>query len=191
MMKKIMRCLFVLFFLAMSTYTASAVIRPLSEGDLLPEIVLDVPKVLDQKKYLGLSSETTFTIPQIKASVVIVEIFSMYCPYCQAEAPSINELYYKLQNDSSLGGKFKLIGIGAGNTAFEVEHFRNTYKIPFPLFSDDDFSIHKKIGEVRTPYFFAVGINKDGTHQILYSHQGHIDNHDQLIKLLIQRAGLK
>jgi thiol-disulfide isomerase/thioredoxin len=175
----------------MFTCTASAVTKPPSEGDLLPEIVLTVPQILDQQKYLGLSSETTFTIPQIKASVVIVEIFSMYCPFCQAEAPALNELYYKIQNNSSLKDRFKLIGIGAGNTTFEVEHFRNTYKIPFPLFPDDDFSIHKKIGDVRTPYFFAIGINKDGTHRILYSHQGRLKNHDQFINMLLQRAGLK
>jgi thiol-disulfide isomerase/thioredoxin len=108
---------------------------PPSEGGFLPDIVLSVPQNSDQKKYLGLSGEATFTIPQINASVVIVEIFSMYCPYCQAEAPSLNKLYYRIQNDRRLVGRFKLIGIGAGNTAFEVEYFRNTYKIPlsFPM----------------------------------------------------------
>jgi thiol-disulfide isomerase/thioredoxin len=190
-MNKIIRHLLVLFFLVMFAAAASAVTKPPSEGDLLPEIVLTGPKTLDQQKYLGLSSENTFTIPQIKANVVIVEIFSMYCPYCQAEAPSLNELYHKIQNNRSLKDRFKLIGIGAGNTTFEVENFRNIYKIPFPLFPDDDFSIHKKIGEVRTPYFFAVGINKDGTSRILYSHPGRLENHDQLIKILLQRAGLK
>jgi len=180
-----------MFFLVMFTAMASAVTKPPSEGGVLPEIVLTGPKILDQQKYLGLSGENTFTIPQIKASVVIVEIFSMYCPYCQAEAPSLNELYYKIQNNSSLKDHFKLIGIATGNSTFEVEHFRSTYQIPFPLFPDDDFSIHKKIGQVRTPYFFAVGINKDGTHRILYSHEGRLENHDQLIKLLLQRAGLK
>jgi len=191
MTSKIVRHLLVLSFIAGFSYTASAVTGPPSEGGFLPDIVLSVPQNSDQKKYLGLSGEATFTIPQINASVVIVEIFSMYCPYCQAEAPSLNKLYYKIQNDRRLVGRFKLIGIGAGNTAFEVEYFRNTYKIPFPLFPDDDFSIHKKIGEVRTPYFIAVGINKNGTYRILYSHPGRLGNHDRFIKMLLQRAGLK
>jgi len=190
-MNKMIRCLLVLFFLVMFTGTASSGTKPPSEGDLLPEIVLTVPQILGQQKYLGLSGKTPFTIPQIKARVVIVEIFSMYCPYCQAEAPALNQLYDKIQNNSSLKDRFKLIGIGVGNTPFEVEHFRNTYKIPFPLFPDEDFSIHKKIGEVRTPHFFAVGINKDGTHRILYSHQGRLENHDQFIHMLLQRAGSK
>jgi peroxiredoxin len=170
---------------------AAAATKPPTEGDLLPEIVLSIPQNLDHQKYLGFSGEGTFTIPQIKTSIVIVEIFSMYCPYCQAEAPALNEMYYKIQGNSSLKDRIKLIGIGAGNTTFEVEHFKNTYKIPFPLFSDDDFSIHKKIGEVRTPYFFAVGINKDGTHRILHSHQGRLENHDKFINVLIKRARLE
>ena len=84
-----------------------------------------------------------------------------------------------------------MIGIGAGNTTFEVEHFRNTYKIPFPLFPDDDFAIHKKIGNVRTPYFFVIGINKEGTPRILHTHQGRLKNNDQFINTLLQRTGLK
>ena len=181
----------VLFFLVMCACTAFAGIAPPPEGGLLPEIVMTVPNNLDHQKYLGLSGEGFFTIPKIKAKVVIVEIFSMYCPFCQAEAPSLNKLYEKIENDNKLKDRFKLIGIGSGNTTFEIEHFRNTYKIPFPLFPDDDFSIHKKIGEVRTPYFFAIEINEDGTHRILYSKQGRLKDHDQFINMLIQRAGLK
>ncbi|MBU0769786.1 MAG: TlpA family protein disulfide reductase, partial [Proteobacteria bacterium] len=139
-------------------------------------MVLPVPNNSDYQKYLGLPAEGSFTIPQIKARVVIVEIFSMYCPYCQAEAPSLNELYNKIQNNSKLRDSFKLIGIGVGNSTFEIEHFRKIYTIPFPLFPDDDFSIHKKIGEVRTPYFFGIIINEDKTHRIVYSEQGRLQD---------------
>lgn len=191
MIKKIITCLWVLFFLVMVTNTASAATKPPAQGDLFPAIVLNAPPILDQQKYLGLSKATTFTIPQIKAEIVIVEIFSMYCPYCQAEAPSLNELYHKIQNNSSLKGRCKIIGIGAGNTTFEVDHFRNTYNIPFPLFPDDDFAIHKKIGNVRTPYFFVIGIRKEGTPRILYTHQGRLQNHDQFINMLLQHTESK
>jgi peroxiredoxin len=190
-LNKAVRIFSALFCLFVLTCTAFAGIEPPPEGDLLPKIVLTVPNNLDHQKYLGLSSEGLFAIPQIKARVVIVEIFSMYCPYCQAEAPFLNDLYNKIQNNSKLKDSFKLIGIGAGNTTFEVNHFRKKYQIPFPLFPDDDFSIHKKIGEVRTPYFFAIGINEDGTHRILYSKLGRLKDHDQFINMLLQRAGLK
>jgi len=189
-MNKLSRNFTTLFVLLVFTCTAFAGTKPPSEGDLLPEIVLPVPNNLDHQKYLGLPGEGSFTIPKIKARIVIVEIFSMYCPYCQAEAPSLNELYNKIQNNTKLKDSFKLIGIGAGNTTFEIEHFRKTYNISFPLFPDDDFSVHKKIGEVRTPYFFGIAINADGTHKILYSKQGRLEDHDQFINILLQGARL-
>jgi len=166
-------------------------VSPPAVGDELPEIILSVPENPEHQEYLGLTGKSTFTIPQIKAQVVIIEIFSMYCPHCQREAPTVNEFYKNLKNNSSLSQKVKLIGIGAGNSAFEVDHFRKTYNIPFPLFPDSDFSIHKKIGEVRTPYFIGIKIKKDGTHSIYYSKLGGAKRADQFLKMLLDRSGLR
>jgi hypothetical protein len=51
--------------------------QPPAVGGVLPEFELSVPKSDEHQKYLGIGGET-FTIPEIKAEVVIVEIFSMY-----------------------------------------------------------------------------------------------------------------
>ena len=51
--------------------------QPPAVGGVLPEFELSVPKSDEHQKYLGVGGET-FTIPKIKAEVVIVEIFSMY-----------------------------------------------------------------------------------------------------------------
>ena len=62
------------------------------KGGTLPAINLDVPKDPAHRSYLGLSGEGLFDISQIKAEVVIIQIFNMYCPLCQREALRIRLL---------------------------------------------------------------------------------------------------
>jgi hypothetical protein len=39
---------------------------------------LSVPQNDDHRQYLGVTGKDSFTIPEIRADVVIIEIFSMY-----------------------------------------------------------------------------------------------------------------
>lgn len=52
--------------------------KPPGEGGTLPGFVLKVPENSELQQYLGVTGKETFTIPEIKAEVVIIEIFSMY-----------------------------------------------------------------------------------------------------------------
>ena len=164
---------------------------PPKQGDVLPEIKLTVPKNPDHRNYLGLSAESPFEIPQIKAKAVIIEVFSMYCPHCQREAPRVNELYQLIEKNRNLKDRVKLIGIGAGNSPFEVDVFRKKYKVPFPLFADADFSIHKIFGEVRTPYFIGVKIENSGGHEVFYSKLGGFDKAEEFLQRMLKLSDLK
>jgi hypothetical protein len=102
----------------------------------------------------------------------------------------VNELYQAIQKRADLRDRIKLIGIGAGNTPFEVEFFRKKYKVLFPLFPDEDLTIHKLLGEVRTPYFIGVKINDDGSHKVFYSKLGGFKQADQFLASMIKLSGI-
>ena len=57
---------------------AVAKVKPPAEGGVLPAIVLSVPENSELQQYLGVAGKKTFTIPEIKSEVVLIEIFSMY-----------------------------------------------------------------------------------------------------------------
>ena len=191
-MKKIYLTLIVINILVLTlVFPALPANKPPAKGETLPVFNLPIPKSPAEKGYLGLSGDGFFKIPQIKTKVVIVEIYSMYCPYCQKDAPGINELYNLIEKNPDFKNKIKMIGIGAGNTSFEVETYKKTYQVPFPLFPDKDFAIHKACGEVRTPYFIVVKINDDGTHQIVHAQLGNYPGAEPFLEIILKASGLK
>ena len=189
-MKRLMFSAILVVLCLMLSHPAPAANLPPSKDDVLPTIHLSVPKNPDEKGYLGLTGSGLFKIPQIKAKVVIVEIFSMYCPICQKDAPGINEMYQAIENNPDLKTRMKLIGIGAGNSPYEVEVFKKKYQVPFPLFADKDFTIHKAVGEVRTPHFIVIKINEGGTPQVILSQSGDFQGADAFLELILKASGL-
>jgi peroxiredoxin len=178
-----------LLFFVMPAHAAE---RTPLKGEPFPAITLQVPEKVSEKEYLGLTGKGTFQISGIKADMVIIEIFSMYCPYCQKEAPLVNELYQAIMKREDLKNRIKIIGVGAGNTPFEVGVFRSQYNIQFPLFSDESYMVHKKVGEVRTPYFVAFKRNADGSNKIIYSKVGSIqDPHQFLEEIILKELDVK
>ena len=159
-------------------------------GESLPPFELPIPQDTKAQSYLGLSGTGQFTIAQIEAKVVIIQIFSMYCPVCQKEAFRVNELYRTIQRRKDLEDKIRMIGIGTGNTPFEVRFFQKKYEVPFPLFPDENQSIHRILGELRTPYFIGVKINRDDSNEVFYSRLGQFKDVNGFLKRIVELSEL-
>ena len=194
-MKRILRLLIaligIIFLSHFLLYAKEAVNKTPLKGEAFPSIKLPTPKDIDEKRYLGLPETGPFRISQLKTKVVIIEIYSLYCPHCQAFAPEVNALYRMIEQIPGLQDHIKVIGIAAGNSPLEVKAFKEKYDVSFPLFPDEDFSIHKALGEVRTPYFFVIKINKNKTHEILYSDPGGFGEAETFLQTILKASGLK
>jgi hypothetical protein len=64
------------FILSAGPVSADSQIPP--EGGVWPQVILPVPQNADHQNYLGITGKETFAVPEIKAEVVIIEIFNMY-----------------------------------------------------------------------------------------------------------------
>ncbi len=147
-------------------FTAS-IAKVVRAEEIMPVVNLSVPDQKNHIKYLGIEGAPgeTFSITDIKTDILLIELFSMYCPYCQAEAPRVNEFYaLAAAQEEKKGIKIRVIGIGASNTQFEVDYFRDTYDIPFPLFPDKDLSMYKTFGGEGTPGFIGCLFKRCRTH---------------------------
>jgi peroxiredoxin len=130
-------------------------------------------------------------IGDARAQVLIIQIFSMYCPYCQKDAPNMNRFFSLIENNPKLKGKIKILGIGAGNTQFEVDTFKKKYKVEFPLIPDEDFTNHKIVGEVRTPYFIVVKLKGPKKMEVVYSKLGGHENPEAFLNEVLQLTGIQ
>jgi len=136
-----------------------------------PVFELPIPQNDAQKNYLGISGSGKFKITQIKSPVIIIEVFSTDCPHCRNATSSVNELYQAIQDRPDLKEKIKIIGL-ADNGAYEVDLFRARYKVPFPVFPEQESVISQKLGVNYIPKFIGVKNNDDGTMEKFYSKTG-------------------
>ncbi len=167
------------------------------------ELSLQVPDDEKSLSYLGLTpghgqisdsgsvSGTSFKLEQIDTKILVIQIFSMYCPICQREAKQVNTVYDLIRADQQLNKTIKVIGIGAGNSVFEAQFFKTNYNIEFPMFEDPKFIIHKKIGQVGTPHFFGLKITEGKSASLFFSHSGPIPEPEKFLQRLKTESGLE
>jgi hypothetical protein len=85
----------------------------------------------------------------------------------------------------------KLIGIGVKNDSYEIDFYRDTYTIPFPLFEDKELDIHREIGGPATPFFIVVALHGRGENKVIHTLLGGFESPEKFFGTVLQKAGLK
>ncbi|SDB55388.1 Cytochrome oxidase Cu insertion factor, SCO1/SenC/PrrC family [Desulfonatronum thiosulfatophilum] len=165
------------------TVNYAAAKNPPQVGDRLEDVMsysLPAPGPEEHRTYLGLSpDQDSMTLQELEAAYVLVEVVGVYCPVCHTQAPDMVRLFHRIQRDTALSGKLAMVALAAGATPMEVEHLLRTWRFPFPILQDGDYSLHKILGEPDTPFTFLI----DGEGNVLYAHLGRI-NPDNLFNEL-------
>lgn len=152
-----------------------------ASGSQLPSFTLPAPDSVQAQKYLGLPSAEPFTISKIGAKIVMIEFMSAMCPHCQTNAPIVNRLYKVVQDDARLAKDVKIIGIAVGNNKKQVDAFKKTYKVPFPIFVDEQYGISGPLGGVDTPTMLVLATADS---KVLACHPGVITDFEGFVKQL-------
>jgi thiol-disulfide isomerase/thioredoxin len=144
----------------------------------VPSFPLPAPDSAQALKYLGLKTKDPFTLSDLGAKMVLIEFLSALCPICHATAPLINRLYKVIQGDPGLAKDLKVIGIAVGNDRKQMEAYQKNFKVPFPIFPDEGYSLTGPMGGVATPTLILA--TKSG--KVLSLHQGGIQDLDGYLK---------
>lgn len=171
-MKRVLRILAVLLVAGMLFAV------PAKAGSGLPDFRMPVTFSAEHAEYLGLSdSVSLFRFSDVKAEFILINVFNLYCGPCQRDAPDLNEMYEKIAA-MGLEGRIKFLGLAAGNSVLEAESWRTQFHVPFPLIPDQDYVMHKGLGDVSTPYFILARVVGPGRLEVLFSREGAFDDKD-------------
>lgn len=118
------------------------------------------------RAYLGLKKPGAFTLQDIQAKYVLLEILNSNCPHCMEQAPNMNRLY-RLVEGSPLKERLKFIGV-VNNPEAAVNKWRAAFKVPFPLVSDPDGEVGGTLNITGTPT--TVVVDRNG--KIIILHDG-------------------
>ena len=144
----------------------------LSPGMTMPQFTLSEPLGTPEQTYLGLKDLQPFKLSQVPAKLILIEIFEVNCGICKEQAPLTNKLFNLIENNKELSRDIKMIGIGAGDDVQQLAVYKKANRVPFPLFTDRKFEIHKSVGRPGVP--FHILIDRKGN--VLLTELGLMDN---------------
>lgn len=167
----------VIFFCAAPLLAAEA--EP-KVGQTVGAVKFAKPISEDDAKYLGLPKAQEFTLKDVTSPYVYVEQFNTSCPHCMHQAPILNELYNKVQQDAALKGKLKFMSVGQGNDEMAAKGWKAIQKVPFPVIPDPNSALGKAIN--FSPYPVSMVLDKNG--KILWVEIGAFDSADEALKAI-------
>ncbi len=138
------------------------------------------------RAYLGLTRPGPFTLKDIQARYVLLEIFSDSCPHCILSAPEVNRLFrlleqnYRLRGSGQLAG-LKMLGVGFYGKPGQMEVWRIKHDVPFPLIPDPQAQVGRALDIPGTPTY--VVLDRQG--RVVFVQAGEIGSAPNLLRKIM------
>lgn len=145
------------------------------QGESIPSLQLVAPDRAEDAAYLGLTGQQAVTLADFAGELFLIEIIGVYCPFCHQQVPTFNTLYARLTR-AKLDGAVKMLAIASGATQPEIDFLRQQSGYTYPVLRDEDYALHKALGEPKTP--FTMLVDRQGV--VRYAHMGIVQDVDGL-----------
>jgi len=160
--------------LALACACAQAHAAP-QQGEAIPPLQLVAPDRPEDRAYLGLAEQQVVNLGDLAGELFLVEIIGVYCPFCHQQVPTFNSLHARLAR-AKMDGAVKMLAIASGATPPEVDFLRQQSGYAYPVLRDENYALHKALGEPKTP--FTMLVDRQGV--VRYAHMGIIQDVDGL-----------
>lgn len=132
------------------------------KGDVFPQLSFASPPSTEDRSYLGINSVEQFSIEDINADVLMLEIMHVNCSNCQRQAPINKQLFHLIESSGVHDGRIKMLSIAVGAKYRVITNFREYFKTPYPIIADPDFMLHKALGKTPAPLSLYIVRKIDG-----------------------------
>lgn len=155
--------------------------KPIGLDAQFPNFIFKDILSKEEQAYLGIPKKKSLSFEEIKGTLFLIDVFGTYCVSCQEQVPIFQKVYSSIENNPELKGKVKMIGIAVGNNRKEIESFKKEYKIPYPIFTDPIFAVHRALGNPRAPYTIFVKKDARGKGIVVSTHRGKFNSADDVM----------
>ncbi len=111
------------------------------------------------------------SLSQVSGDLLVLEFFNKYCLTCWRQAPQLQS-FSRLLEPGDLGGRVRILSVGAGNSAKELEGFRKEFGLDYPLAPDPGFEQFYALGEPGGTPCTAFLLRKGGQWVLADFHLG-------------------
>jgi thiol-disulfide isomerase/thioredoxin len=164
----------------------------LAAGQRFPNLTFSGALSAADRAYLGLTRSGAFTLNDIQAHYVLLEIFSDSCPPCILGAPAVNRLYQLIEANPRLRGKddepavLKMMGVGLYGKAAAMEVWRIKHEVSFPLIPDPKAQVGLALDIPGVPTY--VLLDRQG--RVVFVHAGAIGSPRQFLRKILSHLEL-